>query len=462
MSRNGSSRNGRKRRVLRWGLAAAVVFAAAAIALPYAAVNVANRLMAAHLKADARLVSVKLRPWRGYVGLNGLCIEQPEGFGSEPLLQVGHARVDLKMPALLRGKLIVQEVALEDVFVRVGRNADGVLNTDALIEKPTEKEEVPAEEPVEPEAAKKPVALVIRRADVRNGAVSYFDLSGSRPLDVRLDDIRAEIRDLLFDADRVGDGTLPGWAVVRARIRQGEPAVDSELGLSARVGALGDGVPAVNAVLRLVGFELATIGPLVPIGVRQALGGRGLDVHADLALASDVLDCRARIMPPGNVIPFALGGTPGAPVVRTGDVLGTLLFRAGGGLGSLAENVGGGALRVGEAGLDGTVAVAKGAGRVVGSVGRGLFETARGAVQGDLRAAGEGLKGTAVGTAGALAGTVTNTAGVLTGGLIETAGTAVGTERMRNWRGESAQRWQAAWQEALDALMAMPYPRAAE
>ena len=81
---------------------------------------------------------------------------------------------------------------------------------------------------------------------------------------------------------------------------------DAYLGLVARFGPVGAGMPALNVLVRAIGIELAGLAPAVPAGTAQALGGSCLDTKVDLAMAVDVLDCKIEVQTTGAYWPICL------------------------------------------------------------------------------------------------------------------------------------------------------------
>jgi len=281
---------------------------------------------------------------------------------------------------------------------------------------------------------------------------------GKNILRVRIAELDLRLTDLLIDPAADPAAVEPAEAVLTARIVQ-EPFADGLLGLAARVGPVGEGIPPANAVFRLGGLELKPLGAVVPVGVSQVLGGSALDLSTDLALASYILDADIEVeVAGGHTLSLPIGGTPDEPEIDPSSLLFGAMLHLGGGVGRLAGNVGGAGYELAAGAVGTTLVVGEGAVGTVGKLGGGLFKTVTSAATGDLDGAVEGLSDATVGTLGRAAGTVGEAAGELADGTVAAGETTVGADADRRWREAVPRRWEEAWAAARRSLAGMPFP----
>lgn len=461
-----------------------VLIAAVRLILPVAAVRIANRKLPEILNTEASLGSLSLGLLSGYVAIKDLRIAQPEGFGEGDLLRVPELRVKISLPSLFSPPLTVEEVALTDWEVNVVKNRDGVMNFEKL--SPAAAPDAAAT-PVPEEAASSPI--LVKLFSIKNLSASYTDHaiaageesegpaaaepaaapgekadtpgqpeSEEEILRVVITAFNLQVNDLLIDKTADPAAVEPAEAVLTARIVQ-KPYTDSLLGLAARIGPVGEGIPPLNAVLRLGDLELKPLGAVVPGSVSIALGGSALDLVADAAVASYLLDVDGEVeVAGGHTLPLEVGGTPDKPEVDTSGVLFGAVAHLGGGVGRLAGNLGGAGLAVASGAADTTLAVGEGAAGMVGSIGGGLFKTVTSAATGDLKGAVGGLSDATVGTAGKAVDTVGAAAGEAADGVVVAGEASVGIDDDRAWREDTPRRWEEAWKEARELLAGMPFP----
>jgi hypothetical protein len=99
--------------------------------------------------------------------LHGLAIAQPPGFGGEPLVEVGSARITAPWSSLW-GDPVAHSLTIDEAVLRPAVAAEGSDNWSGLIERLTA-----GDEPTP--------AWMVRRLDLRKGAIEYEDAaSGTR------------------------------------------------------------------------------------------------------------------------------------------------------------------------------------------------------------------------------------------------------------------------------------------
>ncbi len=458
-------------RIVRIVLAVAVlVLAALRLALPALAKSVANSQMARLLDAPAHVGGIGFRLLQGTVTVRDLRIGQPPGFGEGDSVYLPECTVQVAVGSLLRPPLVVRRIDVAGPRITVIKDAQGRLNLACLApsspagangEAATATADTAADaapEPVPPAEAERGSSAAVRLAAVRltDGVAHYIEQGDAGAgVDVTLSDIRLEADDLLLGAQ---EEEAPGSVLLTLRVDKPDelPAL---VGLSARVGAVGEELPRITAALRVVGLELAQLGQLVPPATRQVLGGAGLDARADLSLSPTLLDAVIRVdTSGGGILSATIGGTPDKPTVSGSDLLLGVLGRFGGQLGAVSGRVLAGGERVAEAALDTTTSLVKGVGGTAKALGTGLFGTVKKAAQGDLGGAAGELGKTAGTSLREAAGTVASTAETAAGGLADAGSKAGGMQALPAWRSGIPSRWEETWQAARDGLRERPLP----
>ena len=443
-------------KIVGWiALGLAVLLIVVLMAIPPIAVKVVNAKSGDFLNAQVTLKDIDLNLFRGYVGLEGLHVAQPEGFVGDALLDLAHAHVNVKMGSLLHPPIVISDVRVEGLAMHIIKDTNGVLNVERLAKTPPQPKE---DRPEKPGSAGEPPAVALERLAVSDLNVRYSDFSlGDGTLDVAIRDLLLTVTDILFDPAAPVDKAMPGRVLMTARLDQGEQP-NARLGVIARLGVLSTNVPAVNAAVRLSGAELKAYDVVLPPGTAATLGGSCLDLAADAVVSPDILDVKAAIITKGSTMPMSVGGTPANPQVNLGDVAGLLGARLGGQVTSMAGNVGSAGVEVAGTAVKSAVAVGQGAGRIVGALGGGLFKAVKGVATGDIKAAGEGLKDSTVGSVKAAVGTVTNVTMTAVSGVGEAAGKGSGKASADAWREGVSSRWEQEWTTTVKVVDSMPYP----
>lgn len=431
-------------------VAMVVVGVGVRLALPAALASAAKGRIPKYLAPPASVEAVHLVGLGGRATLRGLRVSQPAGFGDGLLLDLPEATVDVAVLSLLASPLTVREVAITGMTVHLVRDRDGTMNAASLV-RSRERPEEPAP----------PKAIHIERIAIRDSSVHYTDLAlGEAPLAITICPFDAVITDVYLGPARSREPSLPGGAEVIARLVQpGFP--DALFGMIARFGYLdsGQSTPAANAALRLAGLELQPLQGLVPWSVLQAIGSDVLDLNVDVAMADDVLDGTFSIVTPaGNALSLRLEGTPGQPVLDTGDLGGMLRDRAVEAGTSALSNAAGAGQELGGSALSSGAAAGRGAGRLLKSLASGLAEAVVSVSKGNLSAAGNDLwdaTSAAVTDTGEMVG---ESGARLAEGASRTAFAAAGGDRDRLWRADTGRRWSQGWAEACTSVPERRFP----
>lgn len=427
--------------------------------------TIANKKLPPALGTEVSVGDLRFGFLRGYAGLSGLRIGQPRGFDAEDkdLFSLGSLEAKVRPSSLRAGVLEVERVEAKDLYVHVIRGRDGRLNVEQLGAgqkvKPEEKRPVKPAKKREKEEVARPIR--IKHFAVRNGTIKYTDYSlGEAPVRVNLADLDFEVNDLLMDAAADASAVPPAVVSLVSRLKQ-EGLPDGRLGLFARVGPVGGAVPVANASARLVGFDLTPFQRFVPPATLTLLGGRGLDVAADIGLKADLLEVNGAIeMAGGSRFPFRVGGTPQEPEFDTSSIL----FGTFGRLGGVVSGTTGDAMETGkaaaEAVVEGAGALAGGALRTIGGLGRTVKSTAQAGLKGDLKKAGSSLVGGIGSAAKQASGAVAEAVGATQEGLAGSAAALTGKAALDTWRQETDKRWETAWADARKQVAESPFPPA--
>ena len=439
------------------------------ITIDILASNVANRLLPTALHTKASVGRVHIGLLRGVVGFSRLQIAQPDAFtNSGPdLLRIGSFGVNVKLAGLSgSGPVVIQNVEVKDLFVHVIRNPTGDLNFAALgTPSPTPLATNAAVEAVTNASVAKPAtekgrAMIVRHVRIRNGVIRYTDrqLGGEKPVDLELKDIELDLDDLVVDGKNLPATLAPAVLKLTAKLPR-QDAPDARIGATARIGPVGPEVPAVQASLRLIGFEFDPFEPLLPAGTRTALGGNGVDVAADISVATNLLRIKGAVtMDGGSHYPININGTPAAPVFDTSSVLYGTFGRLSGGVQGTTKLVTDTGLAAAGTVVDTAGSVAGGALKTVTSFGRAIGATAAAGLKGDLKGVESGLVDTVSAPVSGVYGTVTGTAHSVASGLAKSADAATGGQAFSEWRKATDTRWEKAWTAAREQVDKASWP----
>ncbi len=443
-----------KRIVLKIFISIAILLIALRIAIPIIVVVVANKTLPGLLNTDASIGFVNMLLLRGRISTGDITIKQPNGFEGDNLFSLGKVAVELDISSLKNGPITIDSITIDDLELNIVCNTNGVMNLASLAN--TSNTNTPATN--DETSASSPPAVVINKIEIRNLSLTYHDKTFEPPLLNQIYNLNMTITNIIFDPSQSSGKELITGMELSALSKQSEMH-DAFVGITARTGVLGTNVPAVNAIVRFTGIELKRLNMLIPAGISQALGGSCVDFYVDLAMASDILDCKAKIKTADNTMRLSIGGTPTKPIVDKSTALGNVVTRPGAIIGGLIGDTSGAGLKVVTGAGKTTAAVGVGTAKVVGGFGKGLFRTAKGVVTADMDHIKGGLYDTTVGTASKAKDTVVNTAGTASSSVGDVASTAVGKSGSDAWRDGSEERWNKLWIEAQENISTAPYPQ---
>jgi AsmA protein len=255
-------------RIFLWALAtlvAGVVLLAVAAALLFDPNNFRGRISAEvgdkiHRKLDIGEIHLSLFPTLG-ARVKDVKLSNAEGFGEDPMAQVGEARIGVRLlPLLLRHRAEVSSITLHDLRLNLLKHADGKSNWDDLVEsehekEPSRKRPAPAPQPQTSGGELDRIAGI----DIDNANISYVDqqakksyalnkfslstgtIASGRSFDVKL----------AFNA-AVADPALNADVKASARLEFDRDSFDAQ-DIDATVDASGAGVPGGKQQLALSG-----------------------------------------------------------------------------------------------------------------------------------------------------------------------------------------------------------------
>jgi len=257
-------------RIFLWALAAlvtGVVLLLVAAALLFDPNNFRGRISAEvgdkiHRKLDIGEIHLSLFPTLG-ARVKDLKLSNAEGFGEDPMAQVGEARIGVRLlPLFLRHRAEVSTITLRDLRLNLLKHADGKSNWDDLVESEHEKapgaEKHPAPRPA-PQPGGGGELDRIGGIDIDNANISYVDQQARKSYALNKFSLstgtiaagRAFDLKLAFNA-AVADPAVNADVKASARLGFDRDSFDAQ-DLDAKVDASGAGVPGGKQQLQLTG-----------------------------------------------------------------------------------------------------------------------------------------------------------------------------------------------------------------
>lgn len=368
----------------------------------------------------------------------------------------------IEVPGGYVPSVLLDEVTLRDAIIALQRlSATGEPLPDVDPEEflaDLEAEEAPALTGKDPLPAS-PLRLGALR--IENFSFSLRDERlSSDPLVLNLEKMGFSLENLIYDPSSLGEDSDPASFRGSLVFLQPDDLPVSRLGWGGRLAPVRSTIPEVNAFVRLTGFELVTVEPLLVPGASAALGGRALDMAVDLAMHEELLNARVEILGSQGVLTrLSIGGTPAEPQVD--DLMG-LLFGVLSRPLVMLQGVGGNLLGTGQELLggvaDASVAVVEGATRTLGRFARGITDTGRSLVSGDLAGISDGLQQATIGTVGELGSTVAEGSGSILATVSSATSAAAGSNPREAWLATLEERYTIAVEKAQEWVDNRPLP----
>lgn len=425
-----------------------------------------NQFLTSHLAAGGNLDKVSISILAGRIELHDLTINPPQGHGDKPLLFVKNLVIDLVPTSLLEETVVIEEFTVNGLVGNLVRNKQGRVGFADLVissgDRPTEATEQKPEGKIAADHPSDGDSLPVVRVDtirLEEGTITIRDsaLTG-KPLVFPLKNMILQCDDLrLFAPDSSGP---PATLEFSLEMEQPENRPAAYFGTLAQFGPVtGQGLPAINAQARLIGLKLDSLGDLIPLSTREALGADGLDGGISLALNNGRVNLDTEVVTDSNIRydTIQVHGPLEAPVVNIDPVM-SGVFRVTGGVLNLGEQGLGAGIRIAEGGINTVKEVGSGAWKVGKNLVASIFTTGVGLLTLDTEKIEEGLTGSVGGTVEGSMETVKGASRAAGSGIIESASELTGSSAIQRWEKETAARFQTAMQHARQSLAKMPYP----
>lgn len=398
--------------------------------------------------------------------LREVTVDQPPGFDVKKLARLKRLAVTSGKLDLASSKIALKEVLIEGLTGSVKVRADGVSNLQKLNGVMRSKVDVTGEVKTQAEietGMPAPIrvlpAVVFDQIRMEGGRLNYrHEALNEEALVFPLNNIQMVVTHLRLFGDNAA--VDPASVTLSFGLGQPEELPTAYFGSVAAMGSLSSGIPLMNAHLRLIGLKLDTLGSLISPATRTALGADGFDAGLAVALNTDTINLHASVLSDKNIQYDALQmqGPLNSPTVITEPIL-------AGAFRHVSKNV----LNVGKSGLNAGVGVVGDGAHMVGGVGAdaleigkklvgNLFKTGAGVARRDQQGMREGLAGSIKDTVGLTLGSAQDTGAAAHGGLKKSFSRLSGNDRLQTWNQGIPVRFQAAMQQAKDALAKMPYP----
>lgn len=405
--------------------------------------------------------------------LKGIEVDQAPGFGDEKLLSLEQLAISTDTLDTAAEELTVNKIALHTLSSSIHTNAEGLSNIQALSDTLSGKTELAtaanAEQPAtKPQAEsssstpQKPLPIInIEHILMDNSSLTYSDAAiASKLLTFPLRNIEFDTRQLrLFDNNPEAAPASIGLAF---ELEQPNALPNAHLGAIAVMGPINTGIPAINSQVRIGGFKLDTIDPLIPPSSRTALGADGFDAAIAIALNHQAINLTASVLSDQNIAynAIAVKGPISAPTIEIGAILAGVYSRFSDGLINLGKGGLNAGLDIASSGVGIAEAVGSGTISIGKNLGVSLFEAGTGLVTLDQQQLSHGLVGTSKGTLDIGYNSVAKSGNAATGGLKGSYQNLDGSNALQAWNDGIEARYENSMLQAESALLQMAYPPA--
>lgn len=427
----------------------------------------------AHIRIDFDANGLQLRDMaKGDVllgkimlALNNFSVDQPAGFGSGKLLTVDKVTVETGPLDLSSNDYSVKNISVDGFSASMLVHPDGASNFQKLVtmlanskQKNFTNEGETSVAQLSSNSCHDLPHIFLEKMTIKQGSLLLHDESGGEvPLELSLNEISAEAQSLnLFSMTSVAN---PAALSATFKLDQPHGLPVAYFGGFARVGSFNNGIPPLNAQIRLVGLKLDTFGPLFPESVRTAIGASGFDAGAALSLKSDSIKLQARILTDENIVYDAIRvqGKLSTPEIEVGAIMAGF-GRVTGGIFNLGKGSLSAGFDVAKTGVDITKGVGSSVYHLGKNLGSNLFKAGAGLVTLNADQVIEGTVGVTGGSVGLVNDAIRN-AGSTTGtGLSSSISSLRGANGVAAWDSAIPERYQAALIQAQTALSEMAYP----
>jgi len=335
--------------------------------------SLATVVLAHFLDVPVHIGHLEISPIANTILVTDFRLDQPDGFGHEPMLSV--AKIEITgWRGLVSRERHLEELDLDGVDLNITTARDGHTNLEALGR--SDAGDVP--EPHRAGEADEPSGIKVDRISISPIRIVRRDDSFEKsPFEVTLEKGRLEILDLTVGSD---PDASPGSVTFDGELVQ-EESIHAFITISARFGPIESGGPPLLGSAGMTGCFYQTFVPAVPAGTDLILGGEGFDLDIDLALSEGrILLVGTTTTSLGGTYSFRVSGSVGEPVIELPEKLAGVAVRMGGGVGRLLNSTfrSGREILVGAVGTAG--ALGKGALHATGSFLKGIGRMSAGMI----------------------------------------------------------------------------------
>ena len=398
--------------------------------------------------------------------LGDVNIDQPAGFGSDPLLSLKKLVIAADELTLVAPEYNISEISLQGADAAITVDKNGLTNLQALSDalfgrgegKDTQKNETAAK----PESSAGVPVITIGKINLADGSLLYRnEQKTADPLVLQMNTITADVTGLrLFDKHNIAD---PATAELSFKLAQPNDFPTAYFGALATVGPVGEGVPPLNAQLRLYGLKLDTLGARVPPSVRTALGASGLDIAMTLALDNDSVKLQADVLTDKNIRYTAIKvqGPLTSPRIDVGKFM-VGFNRVSGWLDNAGQGGVNAGIDIAKTGANMTKGVGTGAYEIGKQLGQDFYEIGAGLVTVNGQRVNKGVAETTGGTVGRVNDLARGTGDTTTEGLKGSYGSLSGDASVNAWDDGIVMRYRGSMERARKLLTDMTYPPVTE
>lgn len=398
--------------------------------------------------------------------LQEVAVDQPAGFGSEKFASLGHLSVTAGKLDLTAPELVINQVLIERPASSIYVQKDSSTNVQTLKQLFFGASEEQSTDNDAPEATSNTSAskseLPVVRVDqikIKDGAFNLRDESSTE------EPLVFPLRNIQFAATQVrlfgkGASVDPSPVAMSFELEQPGELPTAYFGGLAAIGPIGTGVPLVNSQARLIGFKLKTLGALIPPAADITLGATGFDAELALALDADSIHVDGAVVSDKNVHydSIKVRGPLDTPEVKMGTLLAGVYSRMGDGLLNLGLKGFGVGASIVEGGLGIAKEIGSGTLKFGKSIGASALEVGTGLATLDKEKVKEGIKDSTKDTVKITSGTIQGSGSAAKGGVGRSVSGLKGDAQLQAWSEGIPERFQAAMQQAQEALAKMPYP----
>ncbi len=393
-----------------------------------------------------------------------LSVDQLPGFSKAPLLNLDEITLTANSLNFNSPNIALESIVLKELAVSVEQNSDRESNIEQLVSSWQAKSDYSAAKEATIESTtttpQKPLPIInIEHFLLNNSSLTYSDAAlASTLMTFPLDNIELEAKRLrLFDDN---PKAVPASLSLTLELKQPESLPTAYIGAIAVMGPINTGIPAMNSQVRIGGFKLDTIDPLIPPSSRTAIGANGFDAAVAIALNHQAINLKASVLSDQNIAynAIAIKGPISAPTIEMGAILAGVYSRFSDGLLNFGKGGLNAGLDIASSSVDIAGAVGSGTISIGKNLGESLFEAGTGLLTLDQKQLRHGLVGTSKGTLDIGYDSVAESGSAAQGGIKGSYNSLDGSNSLKAWNDGIKARYEHSMQKAEGALLQMTYP----